>query len=173
MTWGCTYVVTAILTWRHSRFAAPIFLVAIGLLLFPAAFIVPLAIFGVALALLYWKTGSLLPCIALHSINNSLAFGAIEDWTWQIAVLLPAVFVLAWSGLRGGTRNGGWAAVIGVGIFLGVAALFYTLLFVYAACGALSALAGIGIGYAIFEWSTAPDEPIAPEQPRWYGEASQ
>jgi hypothetical protein len=41
LTWGGTYVVTAILTWRRSRFAAPIFLAAIGLLLFPAARIVP------------------------------------------------------------------------------------------------------------------------------------
>ena len=31
------------------------------------------------------------------------------------------------------TRRGGWAAVVGVGLFLGVAALFYTLLFGYAA----------------------------------------
>jgi hypothetical protein len=41
LTWGCTYVVTALLTWRRSRFAAPIFVAAVGLLLFPAAFIVP------------------------------------------------------------------------------------------------------------------------------------
>jgi hypothetical protein len=41
LTWGCTYVVTAILAWRRSRFAGPILLVAIGLLLFPAAFLVP------------------------------------------------------------------------------------------------------------------------------------
>lgn len=41
LTWGCTYVVTAILTWRRSRFAGPIFLAAIALLLFPARFIVP------------------------------------------------------------------------------------------------------------------------------------
>jgi hypothetical protein len=41
LTWGCTYVVTAILTWRRSRFAAPIFLAALGLLLFPAAYLVP------------------------------------------------------------------------------------------------------------------------------------
>jgi hypothetical protein len=41
LTWGCTYFVTAILTWRRSRFAAPVFLAAIGLLLFPAAYIVP------------------------------------------------------------------------------------------------------------------------------------
>jgi hypothetical protein len=41
LTWGCTYVAIAILTWRRSRFAAPIFVAAIGLLLFPARFIVP------------------------------------------------------------------------------------------------------------------------------------
>ena len=41
LMWSCTYVVTAILTWRRSRLAAPAFLAAIGLLVFPAAFIVP------------------------------------------------------------------------------------------------------------------------------------
>ena len=68
----------------------------------PAAFLLPLAIFGVALALLYWKTGSLLPCIALHSINNSLAFGSLEHWGWQIPVLLVSalgVLALLWVGL--------------------------------------------------------------------------
>jgi galactan 5-O-arabinofuranosyltransferase len=35
--------------------------------------------------------------------------------------------------LRGRSRAGGWAAVVGVGVFLGVAALFYTLLLGYAA----------------------------------------
>jgi hypothetical protein len=41
LTWGCTYVVTALLTWRGSRLAAPAFLAAIGLLLFPASFLFP------------------------------------------------------------------------------------------------------------------------------------
>ena len=41
LMWSCTYVVTAILTWRRSRLAAPAFLAAIGLLVFPASFIVP------------------------------------------------------------------------------------------------------------------------------------
>ena len=41
LTWGSTYLAAAILTWRRSRFAAPIFLAAIGLLLFPATYIVP------------------------------------------------------------------------------------------------------------------------------------
>ncbi len=63
----------------------------------------------------------------------TLAYSPAEPYASVITVLLPPVFVLAWSGLRGGTRNGGWAAVIGTGLFLGVAALFYTLLLAYAA----------------------------------------
>jgi galactan 5-O-arabinofuranosyltransferase len=63
----------------------------------------------------------------------ALAYSPTEPYAAIIAVLLPPVFVLAWSGLRGQTRSGGWAAVIGTGIFLGVAVLFYTLLFLYAA----------------------------------------
>ena len=63
----------------------------------------------------------------------ALAYSPTEPYAAIIAVLLPPVFVLAWSGLRGQTRSGGWAAVIGTGVFLGVAALFYTLLLGYAA----------------------------------------
>jgi galactan 5-O-arabinofuranosyltransferase len=63
----------------------------------------------------------------------ALAYSSTEPYAAIIAVMLPPVFVLAWSGLRGGTRSGGRAAVIGVGVFLGVAALFYTLLTGYAA----------------------------------------
>lgn len=41
LVWSCTYLVTALLTWRRSRLAAPAFLVAMGLLLFPLSFIFP------------------------------------------------------------------------------------------------------------------------------------
>lgn len=41
LTWGCAYVASAVLTWRRSRLAAPVFVAAIGLLLFPAKFLVP------------------------------------------------------------------------------------------------------------------------------------
>jgi galactan 5-O-arabinofuranosyltransferase len=75
----------------------------------------------------------------------ALAYSSTEPYAAIIAVLLPPVFVLAWSGLRGATRSGGWAAIIGVGVFLGVAALFYTLLFGFAAF----TLAIMGIGLAI------------------------
>ena len=63
----------------------------------------------------------------------TLAYSPAEPYAAIIVVLLPPVFVLAWSGLRGGSRNGGWAAVVGAGLFLGGAALSYTLLFAYAA----------------------------------------
>lgn len=62
-----------------------------------------------------------------------LAYSPTEPYAAIITVLLPPVFVLAWSGLRGSNRKGGWAAIVGVGLFLGVAALFYTLLLGYAA----------------------------------------
>ncbi|MGH3675021.1 MAG: galactan 5-O-arabinofuranosyltransferase [Mycobacterium sp.] len=63
----------------------------------------------------------------------TLAYAPAEPYAAIITVLLPPVLVLAWSGLRGRTRSGGWAAVIGVGVFLGFAALFYTLLLAYSA----------------------------------------
>ena len=63
----------------------------------------------------------------------TLAYSPAEPYAAVITVLLPPVFVLAWSGLRGGNRKGGWAAVIATGVFLGVAALFYSLLLGYAA----------------------------------------
>jgi galactan 5-O-arabinofuranosyltransferase len=63
----------------------------------------------------------------------TLAYAPAEPYAAIITVLLPPVFVLAWSGLRAGSRHGGWAAIVGVGLFLGMAALFYTLLLGYAA----------------------------------------
>jgi uncharacterized protein len=54
------------------------------------ASVITLVTLGTLFALLFWKTGSLLPCIALHAINNSVAFGAMQDWTWEIAILMPA-----------------------------------------------------------------------------------
>jgi membrane protease YdiL (CAAX protease family) len=55
----------------------------------PAVDLLPLAGLGFVLCLLYRATGSLYPCIALHALNNSIAFGSIEGWGWQILVLLP------------------------------------------------------------------------------------
>ena len=62
----------------------------------------------------------------------TLAYASTEPYSAVITVLLPPVVVLAWSGLKA-TTGRGWAAVVGTGIFLGVAALFYTLFFGYLA----------------------------------------
>jgi membrane protease YdiL (CAAX protease family) len=54
----------------------------------PAADLVPLAVLGVLLCLVYRYTGSLYPCIALHSLNNSIAFASLEGWSVGDALLL-------------------------------------------------------------------------------------
>ena len=59
----------------------------------------------------------------------TLAYTSSEPYAAVITVLLPPVFVLAWSGLKGVNRS----AIVAAGLFLGVAALFYTLLLAYAA----------------------------------------
>ena len=63
----------------------------------------------------------------------TLAYASPEPYSAIIAVLIPPVLVLAWSGLRGGSGYSGWAAVVGVGVFLGFCATFYTLLLAYTA----------------------------------------
>lgn len=54
----------------------------------PALDLVPLAGLGFGLCLLYRHTGSLYPCFIAHSLNNSIAFSGLEDWTWQTPVLM-------------------------------------------------------------------------------------
>jgi membrane protease YdiL (CAAX protease family) len=65
----------------------------------PAGYLLPLAVLGFMLCVVRWRTGSLLPCMALHAINNGLAFGVSQDWVaWQVLLLIAgatAVVVLA------------------------------------------------------------------------------
>jgi hypothetical protein len=62
-----------------------------------AKFIVPLMVFGFVLCLLYVWTNSLLPCITLHALNNSLALGVSQHWgaATLLAMLGAAGAVLA------------------------------------------------------------------------------
>jgi galactan 5-O-arabinofuranosyltransferase len=90
---------------------------------------------AIAVAFVLWATiirFELALVVATATAAATLAYAPAEPYAAIITVLLPPVFVLAWSGLRGKTRSGGWAAVVGVGLFLGLAALFYTLLLAYA-----------------------------------------
>jgi membrane protease YdiL (CAAX protease family) len=67
----------------------------------PVEHLVPLAVLGALFCLLYQVTGSLYPCIVLHAINNSIAFGVSEDWGWEIAPLTAAAVAacgaIAWT----------------------------------------------------------------------------
>ncbi len=109
--------------------------------------IVSIAI-AVVLAMTLWSAMirfeyALIVTIATTAVT--LAYSSPEPYAAIITVLIPPVLVLAWSGLRAsnhsrvasllpaGPRAGGWAAVVGVGVFLGVSATFYTLLVGYTA----------------------------------------
>lgn len=63
----------------------------------PAGYLVPLAVFGCGLCVLYWRTGSLLPCISLHALNNAVALGVTQEWPWWqvLALMVGANLVLA------------------------------------------------------------------------------
>jgi membrane protease YdiL (CAAX protease family) len=93
------YVFAALSKWRGWLPAA-----AVTGLLFggvhagsaPVADLIPLAVLGFALCWLYRRTGSLYPCIVAHSLNNSLAFGALEHWSWQIPLLMVGALGGIW-----------------------------------------------------------------------------
>jgi uncharacterized protein len=93
------YIFTALRNWRGVWPAAIISGLVFGGVhagSAPALDLLPLAGLGFGLCLLYLYTGSLYPCIAAHSVNNSIAFGSLEDWGWQIPVLMVAALALIW-----------------------------------------------------------------------------
>ena len=98
------YIFTALRNWHGTLPAALLTGIIFGGVhagSAPALDLVPLAGLGFGLCLLYRYTGSLYTSIAAHSLNNSLAFSSLEDWGWQIPVLivgaLLAIAALAWA----------------------------------------------------------------------------
>ncbi len=61
-------------------------------------YLVPLGFLGFVLCLLRWRTRSLYPGMALHSLNNSLALG-VNELRWSVlatvALILAALMVIA------------------------------------------------------------------------------
>jgi membrane protease YdiL (CAAX protease family) len=60
-------------------------------------YLIPLGFLGFVLCLVRWRTGSLYPCMALHSANNALALG-INELHWNageiVALILGALIVV-------------------------------------------------------------------------------
>jgi membrane protease YdiL (CAAX protease family) len=67
----------------------------------PIALLVPLAVLGFALCVVYLRTGSLLPCMALHSVNNAIAFGVSLKWplAGTVALVIGAPTLVTLLGL--------------------------------------------------------------------------
>jgi uncharacterized protein len=88
------FIFTSLRNWRGPWTAAVLTALLFGLVHVgsaPLLDLVPLAGLGFGLCLLYRATGSLYPCIALHSLNNSVAFGQLANWNWQWQIPLLAV----------------------------------------------------------------------------------
>ena len=85
------YIFTALRSWRGTLPAALITGLVFGGVHYgsaPTLDLVPLAGLGFGLCFLYRFTGSLYPCMAAHSLNNSVAFASLEGWGWQTPVLI-------------------------------------------------------------------------------------
>ncbi|HUO69989.1 MAG TPA: CPBP family intramembrane glutamic endopeptidase [Solirubrobacteraceae bacterium] len=61
-------------------------------------YLIPLGFLGFVLCLVRWRTGSLYPCMALHSFNNSLALG-VNELHWSagpiIALIIGSMALIA------------------------------------------------------------------------------
>ncbi|MET9489277.1 galactan 5-O-arabinofuranosyltransferase [Nocardia sp. NPDC006630] len=109
----------------------------------------PFAIIGIAvaavLALVLWSKlirADWAVAVATATTAVTLAYGSPEAYSAPLVLLIAPVLVLAWGALYrpaepAASTAGGWGAVLGTGLFLGVAATFYTLYFlvaVFAVC---------------------------------------
>ncbi|MFD6452723.1 arabinofuranosyltransferase [Nocardia sp. NPDC060220] len=77
----------------------------------------------------------------------TLAYASPEAYGAVLVVFVPPVLVLAWGALH--RRSGGWGAVLGTGLFLGVAACFYTLYLAIAAFTVVI-MAVVAAGLAVY-----------------------
>jgi membrane protease YdiL (CAAX protease family) len=61
----------------------------------PVEYVVPTAVAGVILCLVFWQTATLLPCIAIHCAVNTIEFGVHEGWNPFPTIAMLAVVVAA------------------------------------------------------------------------------
>ena len=92
------YLFPALTRWRGPWVAAAITAVLFGaahIAAVPPALLAGAAFFGFGLCLLYWFTGSLLPCVAVHSLNNAIALTVVTGGQLAPAIVgAPALSLL-------------------------------------------------------------------------------
>jgi membrane protease YdiL (CAAX protease family) len=95
------YLFPALTRWRGPWLAATATAVLFGaahIAALPPALLPGAAFFGFGLCLLYWFTGSLLPGVAIHSLNNAIALTVVTGGQLALAILaapLLSLLVLA------------------------------------------------------------------------------
>ena len=92
------YLFAALTTWRGPWPAALITGLLFGaahVAVYPPEMLPALAFFGFFACLLFWFTGSLLPCIAVHAFNNALATSNLAGWSWEIPLALIGAVVVS------------------------------------------------------------------------------
>src|SRR4051794_16522362 len=89
------YLFPALTRWRGPWTGAILTGLLFGaahFLVYPVVFLPALTFFGFGACLLFWFTGSLLPSICLHAINNAIAAGVLLGGSWQVPLgVLSAV----------------------------------------------------------------------------------
>ncbi len=104
------FIFTSLRNWHGPWVAAVLTAIIFGAvhgLSAPAVDLLPLALLGFGLCLLYRATGSLYPCIAAHCLNNAIAFGALEGWSWSVVLgLLAGALSMIWLLMQLGKRLG-------------------------------------------------------------------
>src|SRR5829696_5473814 len=87
------YLFPALVRWRGPWLGALVCAIVFGLAhcaVYPPELLPMMAVFGFAACMLFWFTGSLLPCIALHAMNNALVTGRDLGWSWEIPLFMLA-----------------------------------------------------------------------------------
>jgi membrane protease YdiL (CAAX protease family) len=57
-------------------------------MVYPPLLLPMMVAFGFGACLLFWFTGSLLPGVALHSLNNALVVSIAIGWSWQVPLAI-------------------------------------------------------------------------------------
>jgi len=92
------YLFPALTRWKGPWIGALVCAVVFGLAhfaVYPPELLPMMAVFGFFACMLFWFTGSLLPCIAVHAFNNALATGNLVGWSWQIPLALIGAVVVS------------------------------------------------------------------------------